>query len=63
MSGDITQPELVRWLTRVEGKLDKVTEDHEGRLRRMEKWMYGAIAVVAVISNGLGVLVGQSLGG
>lgn len=63
MSGDITQPELVRWLTRVEGKLDKVTEDHEGRLRRTEKWMYGAIAVVAVISNGLGVLVGQSLGG
>jgi hypothetical protein len=35
----------------IEAKLDKVVDDHEARLRRLEAWSYG-IPVAALISLG-----------
>lgn len=38
-------------LTELGQKLDKVTDDHERRLRRLEAWSYG-IPVAALIAVG-----------
>lgn len=32
--------EVLRSLDRMEAKLDKVTDDHELRLRKVERWVY-----------------------
>lgn len=40
MVEDPTPGEIVRSLGRIEAKVDKVTDDHEARLRRAEKWVY-----------------------
>jgi hypothetical protein len=50
MSDDITTPELVRWLARVEGKIDKVNEDHETRIRVLERRTTG-LAVLASVTG------------
>lgn len=64
MSGvEVTNAELSRSLIRIESKLDKVTEDHEVRLRRVERVMYLAIGLgTAGITSGLGALM-SALGG
>lgn len=38
---DITNAEMGRWLARIEAKLDKAIDDHERRLRQVERWVYG----------------------
>lgn len=38
---DITNAEMGRWLERIEAKLDKAIDDHERRLRQVERWVYG----------------------
>mgnify|MGYP007075792451 CR=1 FL=1 len=64
--GDVTPGELSRWLGRVERKLDKTLDDHEDRLRRIERYLFGAIAVVGLVSAiggaTIGVLVGRAIG-
>lgn len=37
---DMTNGELGRWLQRIESKLDRAIDDHEKRLRSVERWMY-----------------------
>lgn len=37
---DMTNGELGRWLVRIESKLDRAIDDHEKRLRSVERWMY-----------------------
>lgn len=38
---DVTNAEMGRWLARIEAKLDKAIDDHEHRLRTVERWVYG----------------------
>lgn len=37
---EMTNGELGRWLQRIESKLDRAIDDHERRLRSVERWMY-----------------------
>jgi hypothetical protein len=37
---EMTTGELGRWLQRIESKLDRAIDDHERRLRSVERWMY-----------------------
>lgn len=53
-TGGVTLGELQRTLTRIERRQEHVIEDHEIRLRRVERWVYGIpptiiVAVSAVI--------------
>jgi hypothetical protein len=47
MSGDheVTLGEVARTTMRIERKLDGLSDDHERRLRALERWMWGAIAL------------------
>lgn len=58
---DVTPGELGRWLTRVERKLDLVTDDHERRIRRLELIMYVGTGVV--VAGGGGAALVQAFGG
>lgn len=61
---DVTNAELARSLVRIESKLDKMSEDHEARIRRLEKFVYitiglgsagatsGIASLLAVIGGG-----------
>ena len=43
VTGGETEPtigEVLRAVTRLEARLDKVLDDHEQRLRRVERWVY-----------------------
>jgi hypothetical protein len=46
-SEDVSTAELARSLQRIEQKLDRVTDDHEQRLRRLERWMWTAVGLSA----------------
>lgn len=53
---DVTLGEIHRTMQRIEQKVDKVTDDHEARLRRVEKWMYAVpptviLAVASVVAQ------------
>jgi hypothetical protein len=55
--------ELGRSLTRIEGKLDKVTEDHEGRLRRVERTLYVTLGLAgAGVTSGVGSFIAALFG-
>lgn len=60
---EMTHGELSRWLERVEGKLDKQLDDHETRLRKVEKFMYVATGLSAALGSGIGSFVGKTFGG
>ncbi len=63
MSEDVINAELSRALTRIEAKLDKATEDHELRLRRVERVQYIALGLAgAGTTSGLGALI-AAIGG
>ena len=57
---DVTLGELRRTLGRIELRQERVIEDHEARLRRVERWVYGippsiliaAAAVVVALLHG-----------
>ncbi len=56
---DVTLGEIGRTLVRIEQRLDKLGDDHETRLRRVEKWVYAvpptlilaAASVIAAITK------------
>jgi hypothetical protein len=61
MSDDeMTFGELSRILGRIEKKLDEVTNDHERRLRAVERWMWTAMGLSAA---GAGTGIWSLLGG
>ena len=45
MSEPVTNAELSRSLVRIESKLDRATDDHELRIRRLERYMYTAVGL------------------
>lgn len=58
MNEDVTNGELARALIRIESKLDKVSDDHENRLRRIERISYIALGLaVTGASTGFSSLV------
>ena len=53
----MTMGELGRAIIRIERKLDGAMDDHEKRLRQLERWMWGAVAVGgAGLASGVGAL-------
>ncbi|HEX6969407.1 MAG TPA: hypothetical protein VF174_11450 [Micromonosporaceae bacterium] len=61
---EISNAELSRWLTRVEAKLDKALEDHERRLRRLERLSYVGMGVAAAGGlSGVSALLSAAGGG
>lgn len=60
-SSEVTMGEVQRTLSRMDQRMERVIDDHEARLRRVEKWMYilpptvivaGASVIVAVLRGG-----------
>lgn len=43
VTDDVSTAELARSLLRIETKLDRVTDDHEQRLRRLERLVWIAV--------------------
>jgi hypothetical protein len=52
VSDDVTLGELKRWLDRIEKKLDTVTQDHENRIRRAERFVY-IVSGLALAGSGV----------
>jgi hypothetical protein len=46
-----TLGEILRGVHRLEAKVDKVTDDHETRLRKVERWVY-AVPPTLVLAAG-----------
>lgn len=67
MTDDDTRERLVRIETKVDGiiaaesKSDVLHADFELRLRRLERWMYGSIALAAAIGSSAGSVVSKVL--
>ena len=57
---DLTMAEMGRTMVRIEGKLDKVTADHEDRLRRLEKavWIATGTGAAGLASSLAAILTG-----
>lgn len=59
----MTNAELRRSLARIESKLDRVTDDHEVRLRKVERWVWTSVGLAAAgATSGVGALF-SALGG
>lgn len=60
MSDDVTLGVVVERLDQINRRLDRVLEDHEDRLRRVERWIYAvpptlllaASSIFAAITRG-----------
>lgn len=64
MPDEVTNAELSRSLIRIESKLDRVNEDHETRLRRVERALYISLGLAGAGSaSGLGALLTTLIGG
>jgi type II secretory pathway component PulF len=52
MNGEATDSVVIalvqQRLGNIEAKLDKIVDDHEARLRRVEAWMYAVPAAVLI---------------
>jgi hypothetical protein len=58
---DFTMGEIARTMQRMDARMERVVEDHEQRLRRIERWMYvlpptvitaGAAVILAIVRGG-----------
>jgi len=60
---DVSNAELSRSLVRIESKLDRETDDHELRIRRVERYVYVALGLAtAGAASGIGTLI-SAIGG
>ena len=58
MSGeDVTLGELRRTLARIELRQESVVQDHEIRLRRVERWVYAVPPTIIVAASAVVVAV------
>lgn len=53
MTDDMTMGEISRTLNRMEERLERVVDDHEGRLRRLERWSYALPPTIVTAGAGL----------
>lgn len=61
MTGDEpTHAEIVRTLNKFEVRLDRVLDDHEIRLRRVERWMYAVPATFVLAAASIASAVFKS---
>lgn len=60
-SADFSLGEIARTMQRMDARLERVIEDHEARLRRVERWMY--ILPPTVIMAGASVIIALLRGG
>lgn len=59
----VTNAELWRTLIRMEAKLDHIADDHEQRIRKMERYAYTSVGLACTGAvSGLSALLG-ALGG
>ena len=59
-----TNAELARSLSRIEVKIDKVSDDHESRLRKVEKAVYMSLGLAgAGVASGIGTFITSILSG
>lgn len=65
----MTESEIRDRLVRIETKLDRILgddsgglEDHEQRLRRLERWMFLLTGAAATLGSSAGVVVSKLLG-
>lgn len=59
MSGEPTLGEIARSLARIEAALNKVADDHEDRIRKIERWTYAVpptivLAVASIVASVMG---------
>lgn len=60
---EVTNSELSRSLERIEVKLDKVADDHERRLRVVERTLYITLGLAtAGATSGVGTFVASLIG-
>lgn len=63
VSGEVTPAELARSIARIEGKIDRALDDHEKRLRTVERWMWTVLGLSAAgAASGFTALI-KSIGG
>jgi len=63
---EIASHEVLERLTRIEVKLDTAinrTDDHESRLRRLERAVWVATGAAAIAGGAIGEVLRQALGG
>jgi hypothetical protein len=58
---DITLGEIGRTMARMDARMERVVDDHEHRLRRVERWMY--VLPPTVITAGCAVILAIVRGG
>jgi hypothetical protein len=55
---EVSNAELARWMMRVEAKIDLLAQDHEDRLRALEKAVWIATGLGgAALTSGVGAIV------
>jgi hypothetical protein len=60
---EVTNSELSRSLTRIELKLDKVSEDHEKRIRNVERMLYITLGLASAgATSGIGSFIAAMVG-
>lgn len=58
MNDELTMAEIGRTMMRLESKLDRVTDDHEGRLRYLERAVWVATGLGgAALASAVGTLL------
>jgi hypothetical protein len=61
---EVTNSELSRSLARIESKLDGVAQDHEKRLRNVERMLYITLGLASAgATSGIGAFVSAMAGG
>lgn len=61
---EVTNSELSRSLERIESKLDKVADDHEKRLRAVERTLYITLGLASAgVTSGVGTFIASMIGG
>lgn len=61
LADNVSLGELQRTLNRIEARQERVVEDHEIRLRRVERWIY--TLPPTIITAGAAVIIALARGG
>lgn len=61
MAEEYTIAEVVRGIADLKQSVDKVTDDHERRIRALERWQYIATGLAAALGSGVGASISSLL--